>query len=657
MAKKNRGPRPPVVNVNTSTTVNAWDSTAFSKLLSEQAKANETAIKNLESAMQTAGANQQQLAEAIAQTTMMKDMKDILLAQLNDKRADQLKEKQLKFKEEEKRRIKESNDALKQNLELRREEAKAITNIAKSMNVFYSPLEKFRMSVDKMKTSLSEGGGIRGGLLKSLNIGGIFNKAIEREKFVRAQQAMGSEKSRAELKKDFAGAQAARKQIDKNEEKIKSFQKMTGLSESEMAKTKGGKELLEKRQAHAEEFAKYDERAKLVRRGEPTPTVSSTPVKPSMGGLSAEKLTSNTPTQKFVDKGQQEEADIENARLMGEQTVLLTKIEENTRGASPDQKAKPAEEGGGGGILGGIGAGLKALGSGIKSLGVGAGRGIQMFLRGLAMGLASLANPATLVGLGAATLAIMGIGKALQMAAPFMEAFAPVLIKVADVVQNVFVAAIEKLPEIIRAVGEVVMGIVTTISDAITGVIDAVTTSIERLAEVDGGNLLKVGAGLVAVAGGLIAFSAAQVGAGLSNIATGLLGAVSGQKTPIEQLKDLSQFGPNLEKAGVGVEKLGTGLKAFSSVDADKIKAIAALPTEKIAAMGAAMGNANTVYNRSGENAGAVGAGGGNSQTNVVNAPVNNVTKQTQIIRAPIRNRDSTVHEYMRTRYSTAANF
>ena len=96
MAKKNRGPRPPVVNVSTTTNVNAWDSAAFAKLLSEQAKANETAIKQLESSMAQAGANQQMLAEQIAQSTMMKDIKEALIAQLQDKQFTEAKKEAIK---------------------------------------------------------------------------------------------------------------------------------------------------------------------------------------------------------------------------------------------------------------------------------------------------------------------------------------------------------------------------------------------------------------------------------------------------------------------------------------------------------------------------------------------------------------------------------
>lgn len=63
--------------------------------------------------------------------------------------------------------------------------------------------------------------------------------------------------------------------------------------------------------------------------------------------------------------------------------------------------------------------------------------------------------------------------------------------------------------------------------------------------------------------------------------------------------------------------------------------------------------SANAVDQKSADNAAAAipDATGGN-KTNVVNAPVTNNTTQNQIIRAPIRNQDSSVNTYTRTRYA-----
>lgn len=639
MAKRQSKNQPatPVVNVSTTTNVNAWDSTAFAKLLDEQARANETAIKALESTMAVAGANQQQLAEQISQSTMMKDIRDVLMQQLNDKKITEETEKLKKIEERKAQQlqnhINRQIELTKQNAEateklnrVRAEESKAIANLAQGMQTFKTIGERFA----DMKKGLGEKLSLRG-MMKSVNVGGIFNKSIAREDFIKQQKAIDPTKTRKELTENFKGAQTASKNIKRNEAELEEFKKTTGLSDADVAKTAKGKELLSKRENLASEYSKFDVRSNLTKGEE-----------------------EKTPTAAFASAGEQQEAANEQLKVQGAQADLLTKIEENTRpGGKATAAAASSDSGGGGGILGGIGAGLAALGKGLQALGSGAGRGIQVFLRGLASGLAALANPATLIGLGAVTLAIMGIGKALEMAAPFMEAFAPVLMKVVETIQTVFVAAIEKIPETIRAIGEVIMGVIGAISDSIVAIIDAVTSSIERLAAIDGSNLLQVGAGLGAVALGMAAFGAGTAVAGVGNLVGGLLGAVTPGGSAVDQIMKLGESGPNIEKAGIGVEKLASGLRAFSAIDTDKIKAIAALPTDKIAAMGAAMGAAGLVNSKSAENRAAEGqSGGGSGNTSVVAPTINNTTRQTQLIKPPVRNQESSLSSWQRSKYA-----
>ena len=516
---------------------------------------------------------------------------------------------------------------MKEQARVRAEEAEALATMAEGMKTFKTIGER----IGDLKKGFTEKFSMSG-IMKSLNVGGVLNKSIAREDFIKQQKAIDPTKSRSELAESFKGAQRASKDIKKNEAELAEFKKTTGLSDADLGKTAKGKELLAKRESLTSEYSKFDLRSQFVKQGD----------------------AEQTPTAAFASAGEQQEMANEQLKVQGAQSDLLAKIEENTRpGGTPTTKAESGESGGGG-LLGGIGLGMKALGSGIQGLMSGAGKGIAAFLRGLAIGLASLANPATLVGLGAITLAIMGIGKALEMAAPFMEAFAPVLMKVVETIQTVFVAAIEKIPETIRAIGEVIMGVIGAISDSIVAVIDAITSSIERLAAIDGSNLLQVGAGLVAVAAGMAAFGAGSAVAGVGNLVGGLLGAVTPGGSAIDQIMKLGNNGPNIEKAGVGVEKLAAGMSAFSAIDTDKIKAIAALPTEKIAAMGAAMGNAGLVNGKSAENRAldAKSAGGAGGNTSVVAPTINNTTRQTQLIKPPTRNQESSVGSWLRSKYS-----
>jgi hypothetical protein len=264
------------------------------------------------------------------------------------------------------------------------------------------------------------------------------------------------------------------------------------------------------------------------------------------------------------------------------------------------------------------------------------------------------------VGLAALAGIILVIAAALRIAAPAIEAFAPVLMKLAEqigivagVIGGVLIEGIKAIPSILGAIG----GIIGQIGESIVSIIEAVTISIERLANVDGTNLLAVGAGLLAVSAGLAAFGVGQAVAGVGNLVGGLLSSVSGQKSPVEQLEQIAAFGPNLNQAGTGVKNLAKGLSDFNVIDPKKIKEIASLPTEKIAAMGVALSNANAVYDKSGKNKEATLANNKSGQQQsapvVVSSPTTiNKTNQQGFFNTPIRNQDNTVKSYLKSRFS-----
>jgi hypothetical protein len=553
-----------------------------------------------------------------------------------DEEAIKIQKKQLEQQEELLEVSKVSAEELKR---IKGEQAEAISNIAQTVKTFDSIKDKF---ANFGKGLAEKFGSVRATgttALKAINVGGVFDKKIASREFADQQKKLGSEKSYKELGQDFETRNKTAKSIKSNEAELDKFKKETGLNDKQIAGTKEGQRLMAKRESLSDAFAKTDLRASLVAKPEAVPAGTEKTNKEQNDAMNVS------------------EEEMESARLEQAQTDLLNKIEKNTSAMGGDKsRAAAPSDGGGGGLLGGIGLGLGALGKGI-------GKGLESLLGGvgkglikLSVGLASLANPATLVGLAAVTLAAIGLGKALELAAPAIEAFAPVLEKVVDVIGNVFIAAIEKIPEVIRAVGEVITGIISGISDAIIGTINAITDSIERLSKVDGMNLAAVGAGLLAVAGGMVAFSAANVAGGIGNLVGGLLSKVSGQKSPVEQIIALGEHGVNIEKAGIGVEKLGVGLTAFSKIDPDKIKAIAALPTDKIAAMGAAMGSANAVSSQSAANDGArtaatAGAGGGGG-TSVIAPVTNNKTTQNSIVQLPVRNQEQTMNRYIKTRFA-----
>lgn len=546
----------------------------------------------------------------------LRNIREIVHAQLKgqqDAQQEQAKET-IKVQKETLKTSQKMEDTLEDIKELtqnRAEVAEAVSNIAQTVRTFESLKDKWSGIKKGFSDKFGSVGAFKTTALKAVNVGGFLDKKIAEREFMSQQRKLGSEKTDKELRQDFATRNDTAKGIKKNEAEIEKFKKETGLNDKQLAGTKEGQRLLAKRESLSDAFAKTDMRAGLVGRAE-----------------SAGTPLTNKEQNDAVNVSEEE---VESARREEAQNTLLEKIEKNTASLGGGKSPAPAggEDGEGMGMLGGIGAGLGKLGKGIgqfmSSVGSGAGKGIAMFLSGLAQGLAALANPASLIGLGAITLAIMGIGKALEMAAPGIEAFATVAEK-----------------------------IITGISEGIIGIINAITDSIERLASVDGMNLMAVGAGLVAVAGGMVAFSAANVAGGIGNLVGGLLSKVSGQKSPVEQIIALGENGPNIEKAGIGVEKLGSGLKMFSEIKPENIKAIAALPTDKIVAMGVAMGNANAVSSQSAANDSArtAASGGSAGGTTAVNAPTTNISTSKQVVQLPIRNQEQTLNRYMRNRFA-----
>jgi len=658
---KNADKQAVILNQTITQSVTAWDSMAFSKLLSEQAKANETAIKSLESSMASAGANQQQLAEQIAQSAMMKDIKEALIAQLQDKQFNEAKVEAIKLKEQEKIKIKESNDALKESLQLRKEESKAIANIAKGMETFKTMGDRLSETSKKLKDNFGSMSALKTTALKAFNIGGIFNKSIAKEKFIQTQRKLGSEDDRSTLSGKFENANRAAKDIKKNETELSQLKKDTGMSESQLAGTKEGKRLLGKRDELSDTYAKNDLKAGLVKR-------------------------ESSPTQEHADAGASEERAIEAEKHAQKQEDLFIKIEQNTRGGSPDQKAKPAEGGKeGGGLLAGLmsgGAG-KAL-DGMKKFGIGllaigaalfvAAKAFQEFgevewesigkgmvaLGGLVLAALALDKVkgniiAGAAALGVLALATWAIGEALGTFAELdWETIGKGMVAIAGL--GVIGAVAGLAAPLIAAGGAalLVMGAALfVIGEAMQAVgkgFAEMADGLEKIGKLDGSNLLLVGAGLASIGAGMAALGVGQAVAGVSNLVTGFLSAVTGQKTPVEQIMMLGEKGDLINQAGTGVVNIARGLGMFSSVDPEKIKAIAALPIEKIAAMGASLRPAGAVEggSRANADANAAASGGGGNKTSIVNAPVNNTSRTTNVIKPNIRNQESSNAAYGR---------
>ena len=255
----------------------------------------------------------------------------------------------------------------------------------------------------------------------------------------------------------------------------------------------------------------------------------------------------------------------------------------------------------------GASAGMSAVGKGLSALGKGAGEGISAVGKGigaairaislalpvLAGGLASLANPLTLIGLAAITAALIGIGFALKLAAPFVEALVPIFIKLADVLGNVVMKYIEAVKDVLIEVGEVIKTVfveglknaaaiitsifdgiatvISTIGDTIVEVVDGVTDGLERLGKIDGLNLYKVAGGIVAISGALALFGVGAAAGGIGNFVGGLLVKISGGKTPIELIMDFANNSDKLATAADAITSMAQSLATFQLLNFEKI--------------------------------------------------------------------------------------
>lgn len=490
---------------------------------------------------------------------------------------------------------KESIKTAKEIQKLRDDEADAIAHIAKSVKTFKSFGDRLD-EVKKKLGDLSSPGGLKLGAMKAMNIGGIFNNKIADEEFVQTQQKLGTDKTREQLLEEAPVARQKAKDIKKHEEKIKEFQKLTGVSESDMSKYKGGRELLDQRKKLTEEYKPYDERAKMVER-------TDAPVqKAPMTALAASDLQ-KSPTQQFADAGASEEQAVEDARLMGEQTTLLEKIEKNTAGKSPEQKAKPQEDSSSGGLLGGLLGGGKgaSIMKGLKDFGVGlvlvagslwvAAKAFQEFAEvewgGVMKGMVALgAMVAAAIGLSKASgsLKQVGVGLiamsgALFITAKALQEFAGVnwsdigkgLVALGGLV--VAAIALDKVKgQIIGgALGLGVLGL------ALWGISEAFQTFAELEWETIGKGMLAVaGIGVIGAIAGtaaplLLAGGAALgvLGAGLWVVGKAMQAVGEGFDNMTSGLEKLGQIdGTNLLKVAAGLMAVSAAMVAFGGAQA-----------------------------------------------------------------------------------------
>ena len=238
------------------------------------------------------------------------------------------------------------------------DQTKSITGEAMGRKTYRGVGERVEGVKDQLKDFFSVRGFLdKTGIVKR-GTGGIFSDTLDRreekQKYIKSRMetkgnTFGNEKTFA---RQFDEQQDTQRKMRKNESVIKGYEEL-GFKDTQIKRSDAFKE----RGVLAEQLAASDTR---VRPGKETGSTSKTSNKE--GPL----ITSNT--KKLGIEADTSEKEIENARMMNEQTELLQSIEENTRGGKSAAKPKEKEAGGGGlldGILGFLG---KSLMSAIKVL-------------------------------------------------------------------------------------------------------------------------------------------------------------------------------------------------------------------------------------------------------------------------------------------------
>ena len=477
-------------------------------------------------------------------------------------------------------------------------EAKNIAEMAKGMKTFKTLGEKMQDKKEGLKEKFGlSNGGLKKTVLGALNVGGVFNKTLEKDKFIEQQKALGAApmkdvngkvtESAKDFKKrlsnDFEGAHAAAKETKKTEkqiDKIKAAAANGGPEVSEEHLKAANPEfakLLDKRQANADEFGKYQRATdihsptpvnrNLVQSLNPAPMSSVIPT-------SATPELGKTPTATAAEATQGAEVAEEGKKMEEDQTHLLKVIAENTGG---DHKAqtKPAEE-------------KKPEGGGILDT-------IMSFLgTGLMTAFKALLNP-------------MNILKALG------KVFA-----IGMIIGALFEGVMDGFDEYMKT-GDIGKALIA----GLAGIIDFLTFGLfdkEKIKAVIGDFSKWIGDHLI-------------------KPFTDFIGGIKDSF-----MKLIENIGVPEIKFKIPIVGKEVSIGPFYPFKKDAKQSAspeAATPT-----------SANQVEQKSAENAGAQQSSG--NTTAVVNAPVNNTSNSntTQVIRSPIRNQESSQSRYITSKYA-----
>lgn len=219
----------------------------------------------------------------------------------------------------------------------------------------------------------------------------------------------------------------------------------------------------------------------------------------------------------------------------------------------------------------------KGIGNFAKSIGTGIGGMFQAMSKGIASLAAGTAGIPVLLAL---TAAVVGIGFALRVAAPAIEAFgtviknvlegaAPVIESFGVVFKNVLEGASlvalsigSAIKGILEGIGTIAISVGNAMATAFGAIGDMMATTLDALGRLDGAQLLGAAAGITAVGVSLAALGAGKIVEGLGSFVSALFGA--GGPDPIDQLIQLGTVAPNINTLSDTMANMGATVDAFN---------------------------------------------------------------------------------------------
>lgn len=501
---------------------------------------------------------------------------------------------------------------------------------------------------------------------------GARNK-MEDLDYAKRMKALGSDKTPKQLREDAKERRGAKESALRAGDDIARLRKM-GASEEQINASDAGKR-------RNSSLAKMNSLDKVT---------SVSDANNKMGGNVAFKSAplAKTPSDKgqvaqsttdlLAEQQASKENQSEMLRLTGGQMDYLAQIAANTAamagiqgssaggGEDSGRAAKPKS--GMSKLAMGISDTMGSIGNGVSAIGKGIGDGIGAIFKGILGGLSDgikmFASAKTVAGIavmGLLTAVVWGMSKALENFANLdWDTLAKAGITIAALIGAGALAgsiapmlglgalALTGLGASVWVIGEAMQ--------AMGEGLNAFTDGMERLAAIDGGNLLSVAGGVAALGAAIAAFGAGQAVAGLGTLVGNLL--TIGQDSPVEQLIKIGTVGAGVKDAADGLGAMSGAMKEFAKVDSNSMKAVKDFPWEqatKFAAAGGAMSVAGaSVYNSSKGNADEQAKVDGKKGGAVVNAPTSNVSNssQTNVIKPPVRNSESSYNKYLSKRFT-----